>query len=220
MSSQRLTDPELPELDEGIHHLAVESDETGPLQSLALDHILTTGGEACWVDAQGRATTTTLARLAPDPRLLDRVHVARGFTAHQHHMLLERVKDAFSNGTTLLVCPAIDSLYRDAAHDDGGRLFESALNQLTELASQHDLTVLVTVAQEDAFTERLSKLSSHLECTRTKFGPRFIGEDFETLVYPGDGYVQTTLAFWERVLVRRQTAHATTPAEVTARGAN
>ena len=220
MSSRRPTDPELPELDEGIHHLAVESDETGPLQSLALDHMLTTGGKACWVDARGRATTTTLARLAPDPRLLDRVRVARGFTAHQHHALLERVEDAFSNDTTLLVCPAIDILYRNADHDDGERLFESASDQLTDLASQHDLTVLVTMAREDAFTERLAELSSRLECTKTKFGPRFVGGDFETLVYPGDGYVQTTLAFWERVLVRRQTAHATTPAEVTARGAN
>jgi len=220
MSSRRQTEPDLPELDEGIHHLAVEADETGPLQSLALDHTLTTGGAACWVDARGRATTTTLARLAPDPRLLDRVHVARGFTAHQHHTLLERVENAFSTDTTLLVCPAIDSLYRDADHDDGPRLFKSALDRLTELASQHNLTVLVTVTQEDAFTERLSELSSRLECTRTKFGPRFVGADFETLVYPGDGYIQTTLAFWERVLARRQTAHVTAPTEVTARGAN
>lgn len=43
MSSRRPTEPELLELDEGIHYLAVEAAETDPLQALALDHTLTTG---------------------------------------------------------------------------------------------------------------------------------------------------------------------------------
>jgi hypothetical protein len=52
-------------------------------------------------------------------------------------------------------------------------------------------------------------------------GPRFAGDEFETLVYPLDGgLVQTTLAFWKRVLVERHPSLADAPAtsEVTASG--
>jgi len=42
-------------------------------------------GPAFWVDANGHATTTTLSQIAPSRRLLDRIHVARGFTAYQHY---------------------------------------------------------------------------------------------------------------------------------------
>jgi hypothetical protein len=36
-------------------------------------------------------------------------------------------------------------------------------------------------------------------------GPRFVGDDFETLVYPVDGgtYYQTTFAYWQQLLVAR-----------------
>jgi len=42
-------------------------------------------GPPFWVDANGHATTTTLAQIAPSQRLLNRIHVARGFTAYQHY---------------------------------------------------------------------------------------------------------------------------------------
>jgi len=51
-----------------------------------LDHLLLHAGPAFWVDANGHATTTTLSQIAPSRRrLLDRIHVARGFTAYQHY---------------------------------------------------------------------------------------------------------------------------------------
>ena len=35
-------------------------------------------------------------------------------------------------------------------------------------------------------------------------GPRFTGEDFETLIYPTDGtYYQTTFAYWHQLLRTR-----------------
>ena len=38
-------------------------------------------------------------------------------------------------------------------------------------------------------------------------GPRFVGGDFETLVYPvaDGGYYQTTFAYWQQVLAARAT---------------
>jgi len=51
----------------------------------SLDHLLLHDGPAFWVDANGHATTTTLAQIAPSQRLLNRIHVTRGFTAYQHY---------------------------------------------------------------------------------------------------------------------------------------
>ena len=47
-------------------------------------------------------------------------------------------------------------------------------------------------------------------------GPRVVGEDFETLVYPVDdgAYYQTTFAYWRQLLAARATqagAEPTTP---------
>lgn len=215
------TTPELPTLEAGLYHLETEGTETGPLQSLALDHVLGTGGEACWIDARGRANTTALARLAPSPRLLDRIRVARGFTAYQHHELLGRLADAATPETTLVVCPMVDSFYREADHGDGERLFASAVATLREHATAEDHTVLVTCQRDDDFLDPLTAADPEtLRCTRTEFGPRFRGADFETLVYPQGEYVQTTLAFWARVLSERRDALAAGPAEVTTVGAN
>ena len=75
----------LPQLDDGITLLDVEGDRGVPiLQSLVLDHLLLHDGHAFWVDANGHATTT-LAQTAPSQRLLDRIHVARGFTEYKHY---------------------------------------------------------------------------------------------------------------------------------------
>ncbi len=48
-----------------------------------------------------------------------------------------------------------------------------------------------------------------LTCQATKFGPRFTDEKGgdETLVYHlGDGWMQTTLAFWQEILQHRARA--------------
>ena len=76
----------LPSLGDGITLLDVEGGRGVPiLQSLVLDHLLLHDGPAFWIDANGHATTTTLAQIAPSQRLLNRIHVARGFTAYQHY---------------------------------------------------------------------------------------------------------------------------------------
>jgi len=70
----------LPSLDDGVTLLDVEGGRGVPiLQSLVLDHLLLHDGPTFWIDANGHATTTTLAQIAPSQRLLDRIHVARGF---------------------------------------------------------------------------------------------------------------------------------------------
>lgn len=220
--------PELPELPSGIQLLDMEDDEraTGPLHSLVLDHLLMNDGNAVWVDAGGHAVSQSLASLAPSPRTLDRIQVARGFTAHQHYTLIRALPEHVDEDTSLVVCPGFDRFYRDTETyaDEGGDLMLRALATIATVTQENDVSVLVTRSRRDSFSEPLAAAADErIRCEQTKFGPRFVGSDFETLVYPmDDGTVQTTIAFWRRVLEARVSASETTATptpEVTIDGA-
>ena len=198
--------PELPTLDPGVQLLATGDDRaTDALCALVLDHALGAGGRVHWVDSRGHARTDRLARLAPDPHALDRISVARGFTAHQHVALVRRLTDRVTDDDALLVLPAMDATYR-AADDTRSRGFLlRSLATVARLARENAVPVLVTRTRDDAYGEPLAAAAERtVEYHRTAQGPRFVTDGFETQVYPrGDGTVQTTLAFWRRVLAAR-----------------
>ncbi|MFB6187043.1 MAG: hypothetical protein ABEI86_09290, partial [Halobacteriaceae archaeon] len=88
-TAEQSADPLLPTLDDGITLLDIEGTRGVPIiQSLVLDHLMFQEGPAFWIDSNGYATTTSLARLSPSQQLLDRIHVARGFTIYQHFGVL------------------------------------------------------------------------------------------------------------------------------------
>jgi hypothetical protein len=216
--------PAFPELKPGVRLLDVVGDRaTGPLHSLVLDHLLMNDGNAVWVDAGGHAVSQSLASLAPSPRLLDRIEVARGFTPYQHYDLVRSLPERVGEDTSVVVCPAFDHLYREAETyaDEADDLMLRALATVARLATEHDVPVVLTRSTRDSFTDPLAAAAKEtIRCEQTQFGPRFVGEDFETLVYPlDDGTVQTTLAFWRRVLDARvavcEPAETATPQGVT-----
>jgi hypothetical protein len=202
-----------------------------------LDHLLLHDGPAFWVDANGHATTTTLSRIAPSQRLLERIHVARGFTAYQHYGAVcdlpaavnQSIQNTAPDGSprrrqsrsgeedtsphtpSLIVAPAIDAQYRadetlGETHAD--TLQARTLVRLTTYADGYDIPVLVTRTERDDFTAPVATAADHhLECEYTRMGPRVVGEDFETLLYPvEDGaYYQTTLTYWRQLLDARAT---------------
>jgi len=226
----------LPSLNGGITLLDVEGGRGVPiLQSLVLDHLLLNDGPAFWVDAKGHATTTTLSRIAPSRRLLERIHVARGFTAYQHYsavcdlqkavnqsiqettsgaresgrQLPTRDNESSPHTPALIVAPAVDAQYRS---DDTLRqrhaetLQARTLAQLSSYATGYDVPVLVTHSNGDEFSEPIETAADHrLKCEQTQMGPRFVGDEFETLVYPVDNgsYYQTTFAYWRQLLGAR-----------------
>lgn len=127
----------LPALGSGVTLLEIDNRGVAILQSLVLDHLLLHDGPVFWVDANGHATPTTLSRIAPGQRLLDRIHVARGFTAYQHYGAVDSLPEAVDQsipqrtrtGTSphqqsahengeaphspsLIVAPAVDARYR------------------------------------------------------------------------------------------------------------
>lgn len=215
---------EFPSLPAGVTLLAMEDRATGALQSLVLDHLLLEDGTAVWVDARNNAATTTLARIAPSRRLLDRIQVARGFTPYQHYAIVEDLDEALTTDTSLLVLPEIDWFYTgDEVRDrEGEAMLTEILDQLGGVAADNDLAVVVTRQQETGLGSQVeTAVDERIDCTTTSFGPRFSGSDFETLVYDCGTTVQTTLAFWRRVLEAR---HPETLADqttgVTAIGSN
>jgi hypothetical protein len=225
-------DPVLPSFDDGVTLLDVDGRGVPVLQSIALDHLLTHDGPAFWVDTAGCARTTTLARVAPTWRLLERVHVARGFTPYQHHAAVADVPDAIVDATTasdpagdgrdpaLVVAPVVDGRYRhadDLPREHARQLLARTLARLRRYADAYDAPVLLTRAGDDAdaFGGIVANAVDHcLRCERTPQGPRFVGDDTETLVYPqADGTLQTTLSYWRTVLDQRATAAGVQPAD-------
>lgn len=205
----------LPTLEEGLVLVDIEQSHGVPvLQSLVLDHLLLNEGPAFWVDARGSATTTGLARIAPSLRLLDRIHVARGFTPYQHYGAVcdlsdavnRTVRAASSATPSLVVAPALDAPYRDAdtlSDPQASTLHARTLARLTAYAKAYDVPVLLTRTTTDKFSAAIEAAAAQqLTCTETGLGPRFVGDAFETLVYPvgGGSSFQTTFAYWRQLL--------------------
>lgn len=205
------TIPELPELDAAIYLLDDQSEEPGPLQSLVLDHILLHDAPGFWIDSGGWATTIPMARMAPSMHALDRINVARGFTPFQHYAICERLQAIEFPTDSLIILPEVDAMYRsdDPRGDEGQALLTRALAKIGHAARSHSVTVLMTVTQQDAFTDPVDEFSTkQLSVETTPLGPRFTSTEFDTLVYhDNEGWMQTTLQYWQQLLEARKSLH-------------
>lgn len=214
--------PKFPTLDPGVTLLTGEGRTTGALQSLVLDHVLLSEGTALWVDAADNAATTGLTKIAPSRRTLDRIRVARAFTAFQHYSLVDDLAAETSAETPLVAAPSIEWFYAndDLRTGEGEAMLEHALESFQEIAATYDVPVLISKHAESGFDDVIeAACDARLECVQTSFGPRFTGTDFETLVFECPGGVQTTLAFWQRLLEQRNSLPAASdPTEVASVG--
>jgi len=207
-----ITIPELPTLNFGLTLIECEDDPRLPLQTLAVDKLLLEGGDAIWLGTGRYATTDTLVDVAPDRRILERVHVARGFQAYQHTALIRRLDSVVDEDTAVIVVPDVDAHYRadEVQGDDAQEMLVRALAPLARIAREFEIPVLCTRQHDDEFSAPVeAAATTTITAKQTAIGPRFVGEEFETLVYPlENGWVQTTLAFWQRVLEAREPLHS------------
>jgi hypothetical protein len=221
------TGPRLPDLDPGLQLLDADTETSNALHAIAVDHILLAGGDACWVDPGQHARTAPLVEVAPSDRILDRIQVARGFTAFQHLALLQSLPELVTDRTELIVVLDVDGYYRDddLLADEGKEMLLTCLAILARIARTEDIPVVLTRREADSFSDPVTNATDRtIRCEATRMGPRFLtddGDPEDTLVYPvaESGLLQTTLAFWTRVLTAR---HPQTGAaqEVTAHGAD
>jgi hypothetical protein len=217
--NRRSVSAELPALDPGVTLVDVD-DELGvtPVQALLCDALLGSGRDAHWVDAAGAARTARLRELVPHPRYLDRIAIARGFTPHQHTSLIDRLAGRLTEPPAVVLATGVDRLYRsaDLPAERAEALFVRALAALARVARVHEVPVVVTRSRADEFAAPLAAAArDRLRCRATPFGPRFERPDgtAETLVYRVEnGWVQTTIAYWQTVLEHRVRMHDSEPA--------
>ena len=205
-----LADETIPELSTGITLLETPTPRAMAIHQLALGTVRRTDGPTYWLDAGNTASTYALHELAPSARLLRDVHIARAFTAYQHHTLVERVVNTVSPRTGCLVVPNAGSLYRDEdvpAHE-AEPLCSAAVCALGEVATAFEIPVLVTDAgPDDTLGDVLAEHADReLRCERTELGYRYEGAAFETTVYWQDDHWQTTIPYWVALLGAAESA--------------
>lgn len=212
MSAPQPSDvPELPRFGNEVTLLETSEQTPGALHAVVLDHILSAEGGGIWIDSNNRARTHRLTDIAPSGPVLERVHVARAFTAYQHYSLVEDVSREISADTEVMVLPMVDWFYSadELRGDEGTEMLESVLKHLRKLTTAWEIPVVVTRSAAAGEGEIVGELAQEtVDCIATKEGPRFVGGDFETLVYHRDEYMQTTLAYWREILATR---HQTEP---------
>ena len=72
------------------------------------------------------------------------------------------------------------------------------------LSQQYKIPILLTRSASDGFSQAVWNVANGvIQCELTSQEPRFTGERFETFVYPGNGFTQTTFAYWNRALSQR-----------------
>lgn len=210
--------PELPTLQPGIQLLHTEPQLVEALHALVLDHLLMHDGTAYWVDSHGNATTTSLIKLAPTRRTLDRIHVARGFTGYQHYAAIHHLPTQLADDATLIVAPALDYLYRgdDLTRPQATDMLTGLADQLHTITTQRDIPIIVSLETHDDLTTPIESIAADtITCEHTQYGPRFTTDDFETLVYPTPhGTLQTTITYWRELLTSRVHTRDHHPVEV------
>jgi len=207
----------------GVRTLAIEL-LTAESRSDAED----TTGPAFWIDARNAASTYALYDLASgggpganggklgraerslgadgdvrDATVLRRLRIARAFTAYQHRELARAAVRRSTPSTPLIVAPQVTSLYADPDVPDWEReeLARATLATLDELGESLGCPVLASVARDDELAElAVDRAATEIECRRTDEGYYFGAGEFETTVYWGEGYWQTTIPYWSELL--------------------
>lgn len=136
---------------------------------------------------------------APHNHLLESLRIARAFTAYQHHRLVRTLTRNVTPRTSFVVAPAIADPYRDddIPEPEDRQFLEAALALLDQVGTTFEIPVIVsTVADEDLAALVQDYAAQDIDCERTQFGYHFATDEYETRVYWGNGFFQTTIPYW------------------------
>lgn len=190
--------PTAPSADPGLTALRCPRPRSGALHRVALQTMRAGDGPVYWIDARNTASTYALHRLAPTDAMLNRVRIARAFTAYQHVTLVERVVNRVTPRAGCIVAPNLSSLYcdDDVPGHEASDMFEAVCRALATLGSDLDLPVLVSTVTEQFDRLLDTHATTTVECIETELGYRFDGDDVDTHGYWDDGCWQTTVPYW------------------------
>ncbi|SER73581.1 hypothetical protein [Natrinema salaciae] len=195
------------ELEPGTTLLNVPSPRSEIVHRLVCEHLTAgadAGGAAYWIDARAAASTHALYECAGSRRTLERLRIARAFTAYQHHSLVRDVARRAEPATTLLVAPNVASLYRDddLACWERETLLIASLEVLAELGRVLGCPVLLTTTGDGDTAADSGPAADYadtvLECVRTREGLRLerAGDGDATAGYWHGTDWQTTIPYW------------------------
>jgi hypothetical protein len=202
--STTVADRTVPDLDAGLTVLRTPHHRSSALHRVALQAVRQADGPAYWIDARNTAATYALFERAPSAQVVERVRIARAFTAYQHQTLVERVVNRVTPRTGCLIVPNVASLYRDddVPAYETEPLLEAATAAVGEVGTAYDIPVLATLGGPD--DEAAALVAEHaraeITCEETALGYRFAGDDFETDIYWTDDHWQTTIPYWVDLL--------------------
>lgn len=190
-----------PELEPGINCVWAPLRSTA-FHQVALSALHEADGKGIWIDARDTASTSVLNELAT-PRTLSRLRIARSWTAYQHHELVRQLPITVDTRTDLLILPAISSLYEDddMPSPEDRQYLASTLAITAEVCRALGLMAIVSAPPNGEFSSLVRDSATYeIAVERTALGYRFEANDFETTVYWGEGWWQTTIPYWVELL--------------------
>lgn len=192
----------LPTLQKGINILRTSENRSHAIHSLAINHLLLFGGDAVWIDSGNLCSSELVSRLSPVETMLERIKVARAFTAYQHFSLVETVSRSIDSRTNLIVVPLADLFYQKDPlnRKEGFKLLSRTMQNIRNVSSRYGIPVLLTESKESVFDTVSRYGENTIKCENTRMGLKFSSNSFKTLTYSGPGYLQTTLRLWELIL--------------------
>ena len=145
--------------------------------------------EALWIDAGNEASTYLLGSF--NTGLLEKVRIARCFTAFQHRRAIGKL-ESWLSGEAFLVLSDFDRLYTDLKDWEQEQLLIEAWNAVLELQEGHGLKVLVSASS--SFVE--ADADRRISAQDFSVGRRFDADGFRQPGYSVPGGVQTTVPLW------------------------
>jgi len=187
----------LPQLEQGITKLQYKG-ERPVFQLFTAQEAL--NGDCVWIDVENHSSTYALADTG-GRQVLEKVSIGRAFTPFQHHQLCMNLEDFIDEATEMIALPSANGLYENGQIKtrEGEELLEEALTHVKKLAEKKNLKILISdSAKAEGELEYLTGVYSQnsISVKQTGEGLRFSGQDFETLVYPDSGVLQTTIPLW------------------------
>lgn len=157
-------------------------------------------GEAVWLDAHNISSTYKLSKES-DCNILDRLRISRAFTPYQHYEGVRSLEDHVTDSTNWLVVSGPAKLYLEGQINkwDAEELFTEAWNILLDLQKEYSLKVIVDDPKKvNSLTSQIKEDSDNfIEFNRDGKYTKRSSKDFETFLYRKNGFVQTTIPFWE-----------------------
>lgn len=173
-------------------------------QSPALHHLIhetltrTDNNDLLWVDARNNAIAFRLHHPTTRRRFIN-AHIARAFTAYQHHELIRTLPRTATPTTALIVAPCFTSLYHDddIPEPEDAAYLRSSTAILAELGHTLDIPILISCTHTGPLRDIITEYATNtITVETTPEGYRYETNDFTTLIYWNQDYWQTTIPYW------------------------